>query len=401
MKPKTMILMVVAVGCGLGASYMTSKLLADRNKAPAQVPTVPVLVAKARVPAQQVIKDPEKFFEIKQYPQDLAPKKSLGDFAEVKDQRFKNFIEEGKAVGQDDLVNKDQSGLAEKLMPGQRATAIKVNQETLVAGFIHPGSRVDVICTLRGTDQSSKLILQNMLVMAVDQADVRNSEQKTILGQTVTLATSQEEAMRLALAGSLGELRLTLRTPGDTDLINTLSVRASDLDKPIRAGKIEDPVDPSPSSAKGKTEKPDAPILPPVPKEDAKDDEKPEVGPAPMKDEPKAVEPPKPAEEPKEEVKPLKRDADRVVAAPPKPKTKRHTMTIIEGSSVRKQSFVLNGKKEDEEDDEAEGGSDPAPARKEDTRPKPQPKPEQPKTNPAPATSGGPSTKTGRIRTGK
>ena len=34
MKPKTIILMVVAVSCGLAASYMTSRLLADRPEAP-------------------------------------------------------------------------------------------------------------------------------------------------------------------------------------------------------------------------------------------------------------------------------------------------------------------------------------------------------------------------------
>ena len=36
MKPKTLILMVVAVTCGLGASYMTSRLLA-KTKSPADV----------------------------------------------------------------------------------------------------------------------------------------------------------------------------------------------------------------------------------------------------------------------------------------------------------------------------------------------------------------------------
>ena len=51
MKPKTMILMVVAVCCGLGASYITSKLLAERNNKGDSEPTVPVLVAKGKVPA--------------------------------------------------------------------------------------------------------------------------------------------------------------------------------------------------------------------------------------------------------------------------------------------------------------------------------------------------------------
>ena len=62
MKPKTMILMVVAVACGLGASYMTSKLLANRNNTPAPVETVDVLVTTAKVPAWQPIKEPEYTF---------------------------------------------------------------------------------------------------------------------------------------------------------------------------------------------------------------------------------------------------------------------------------------------------------------------------------------------------
>src|SRR5437870_12752847 len=84
MKPKTMILMVVAVACGLGASYMTSKLLADRNK-PQETPGVPVLVAKERIPAWLAIKDPEKYFEIKEYPSELAPRRAINDFAQIKD----------------------------------------------------------------------------------------------------------------------------------------------------------------------------------------------------------------------------------------------------------------------------------------------------------------------------
>ena len=167
----------------------------------------------------------------------------------------------------------------------------------------------------------------------------------------------------------MGDLRLLLRTPGDNELVSGMTIRPADLDKPIRTGGKEDIKDETPPTPPApKADKTELPILP---KEEVKPEEvKPEVGPKPQPD------------EPKEEIKPLKRDdADRVVAAPPKPKSKRHTMTIIEGSSVRKQTFVLNGKKEDEEDDEeAEGGSDPAPARK-DANPAPRPKIEQPKTN--------------------
>ena len=60
MKPKTLILMVVAVGCGLAASYMTSKLLADRRQEAPVEEKVDVLTAKIKVPQFTVIKEPDK-----------------------------------------------------------------------------------------------------------------------------------------------------------------------------------------------------------------------------------------------------------------------------------------------------------------------------------------------------
>jgi len=183
MKPKTMILMVVAVACGLGASYMTSKLLADRKPTETQ-PTVAVLVARAKVPAWVALKDPERYFEVKQFPVDVAPPKALSEFDQVKDQRLNKFIDEGKPVTQIDVLTKEQEDIATKILPGQRALAIEVNAESLVGGFVLPGARVDVLCTIGGGDASSKIILQNMLVLAVDTQDQRPGADgvKTILG---------------------------------------------------------------------------------------------------------------------------------------------------------------------------------------------------------------------------
>ncbi len=304
MKPKTMILLVVAVGCGLGASYMTSRLLAERAAKPQEVATVPVLVAKARVPGWQPIKEPEKYFEIKEFPEDVAPRKALGSFAEVKDQRLNKPIDEGKPISQDDLLTKEQEDVSSKLLPGQRAVAIKVTTESIVGGFVLPGSRVDVICTTRGNDPSSKVVLQNMLVLAVDTQDSRNPDQKSIIAQTVTVAATPNEAARLTLASSIGELRLALKANGDNKRIGQIVARASDLDKPIASGesdKADPEVAPAPASAP-----PPLPVLP-------ADDKAPKI------------------EEPK----------PPVVERP----RKRHVMTIINGTQKEKAVFH-------EEDDE-------------------------------------------------
>ena len=62
MKSKTMILMVVAIGCGLAASYMTSRLLAERADSKDQEQEkVTIVVAKQNLSMGTLIKDPERF----------------------------------------------------------------------------------------------------------------------------------------------------------------------------------------------------------------------------------------------------------------------------------------------------------------------------------------------------
>jgi len=182
MKPKTMILMIVAVGCGLGASIMTSRLLAERRDKDQGEATVPVLVAKARVVGWTEIKDPDKMFEIKQFPVSLAPKAPVGEIEKLKGKKLNKNIVEGYALTEADLLNKEQQGIDVQLLPGQRATAIKVDSRTLAGGFILPGARVDIsLVTKNNGKSSSKTILQHMLVMAVDNKDTRNTEDRHII----------------------------------------------------------------------------------------------------------------------------------------------------------------------------------------------------------------------------
>jgi pilus assembly protein CpaB len=262
MKPKTMMLMVVAVGCGLAASYMTSRLLAERKDSPTDEAKVKVLAAKIKVPAWVLIKDPEKYFEEKELPESAAPKKVLKEFKEVQDQRLSQALSEGEYVMPDKLVNSEQVGLIAKLPSGMRAIALKVNAESLAGGFVLPGFRVDVVSTMRGgaADSVARCILQNMLVLAVDTNAQRDPNSSSMLGSTVTLAATPEEAQRLSLASAMGDLRLTLRTPDDNRIVRLPGSKVDDLSRPMHdaSGKDEEP---APTTA------PPVPTLPPLPKD--------------------------------------------------------------------------------------------------------------------------------------
>src|SRR5947207_2202111 len=95
MKPKTLILMVVAVVCGLGASYMTSRLLAERDDKPADQPAVvkvKVLVAKKDLPMHTPLKlKVEDYFTEREVVKDDAPKDALtkDDLAKLKGKYLK------------------------------------------------------------------------------------------------------------------------------------------------------------------------------------------------------------------------------------------------------------------------------------------------------------------------
>jgi pilus assembly protein CpaB len=232
MKPKTIILMVVAVACGLVASYMTSRLLADRAAAPAEN-QVTVVIAKKKVPAFTTIKNPEEFFEVQQVTDGPDRAKAIRTLDDLRGKRLKRLISDGAMVRTDDLASKEDQII--EIPKGQRAIAIKVNPECLAGGFILPGMRVDIICTIRrGDDPTSLILLQNMLVMAIDTTFQRQENTATALGQTCTLAATPEECERLSLAAQLGELRLTLRSPEDTKLVNHGPTKPDDLRRQVR-----------------------------------------------------------------------------------------------------------------------------------------------------------------------
>src|SRR5438445_329601 len=117
MKPKTLVLMVVALGCGLAVGYKIHNQSQEQRDQPTEA-KVKVLVAKQKVSPWVPIKDPEKFFVEKEVPASVAPEKALNGFKEVKDQKLCKVVNEGSIVTDDDLLNKDPASLHCPMKPG-------------------------------------------------------------------------------------------------------------------------------------------------------------------------------------------------------------------------------------------------------------------------------------------
>jgi Flp pilus assembly protein CpaB len=141
------------------------------------------------------------------------------------------------------------SGLASLLPENMRAAAVRVDDVVGVAGFIQPDDHVDVIVTMRlerGGETTSRVILQNVRVLAVGQ-QLGVDEQKRNQAMPVTVATllvSTEESEMLALASAQGRLLLTLRPWADKNQIATLGVGPTQLMGPARPRVSDAPARP-------------------------------------------------------------------------------------------------------------------------------------------------------------
>jgi pilus assembly protein CpaB len=212
MKNKTMILLVVAVVCGLVASYLTSRFLAGQNE------KVTVLVAKQRISGSTTIKNPDDLFEAEERISKDTPRSAINKPEILKDQILIRGLEKGDIVLAENLQSKDGAPLDVKLAPGKRAVGVRVTQEKVAGGFVMPDSHVDVIHTTRRAigDQDARAILQDIHVLAVDLLDKRDQDKTGLLvSATVTLEVTPDEALLLAKVQDYGSITLALRKKGD------------------------------------------------------------------------------------------------------------------------------------------------------------------------------------------
>jgi pilus assembly protein CpaB len=111
------------------------------------------------------------------------------------------------------------AGLSGVLKQGMRALSVRVDESSSVSGFVVPGSYVDVIAIMppqiEGARQVSKVILQNVRVLAGGQQMQTRNDGKPALVNTVSLEVSPAQAEKLKLAENEGKLQLSIRNTTD------------------------------------------------------------------------------------------------------------------------------------------------------------------------------------------
>jgi len=169
---------------------------------------------------------------------DSLPDGSYTDPRQVIGSFVKNSLVANEPIVQSKLFTGDKTaGVMPLLIPfGMRAVSVPVDEVSDVAGFVLPHTRVDVLVATQegsgGGDKAfSKVILQNVEVLAVAQ-EVEQKKDEPQIVKVVTLLVTPQESERLALASHSGTLRLAMRNYNDNKIVLT---SGSDVAQMLRA----------------------------------------------------------------------------------------------------------------------------------------------------------------------
>jgi pilus assembly protein CpaB len=233
MRNRIFAVLALAIMAGGGLAYATFNAMNNQQVKTISAPTQPVVVAAADLNLGAELKKED--LTIVNFPQGAAPE---GSFARVQDILGRGLIVsmvKNEPVLPGKLASKEAgSGLPPIIPEGMRAVSVRVNEVIGVAGYVLPGTRVDVVCTASPSSQpqdaTSKVILSNVQVLTAGTRIEQDQEKgKPMQVTVVTLLVYPDQAERLALASTEGKIQLALRNPLDQGAPETPGVKPAIL----------------------------------------------------------------------------------------------------------------------------------------------------------------------------
>lgn len=236
MKPQVLIALAIAIVCGLFAAVTTSQMLTPEQKAPEE--TIPVMVAARDISPGTSI-DETMLKVVNRKKGDPLPEGVIlaADKKELIGRGLRWPMYKEEIFSEQKLANPKAGSGIEILIPeGMRALAVKINTDRSVAGFIKPNSIVDILLTLRADGpmaagaRRTMTLLQKVKVIAINtDMEMDGSGSKGRMVEMVTFLVTPEEAEKLALAQSSGDISLVLRSGIDTEDIRSTGVDSRTL----------------------------------------------------------------------------------------------------------------------------------------------------------------------------
>ena len=236
---RTLIVMIVAVATAGVAAFGVSQAIQRMPARKADMQTVPVVVASRAIPiGTRLTKDDMK---VVAWPAKTQVPGAFSNVAAVVDRGVIAPIGLNEPITGNRVAGPEQgAGLPPIIPAGMRAISVRVNEVIGVAGFVLPGTRVDVLVAVDddGDDSNKKepmarTVVSNVQVLTAgtryDQIEAKSGESQK--STVVTLAVLPEDGERIALATNEGKLSLVLRNPLDVDPAATKGIKLAALMK--------------------------------------------------------------------------------------------------------------------------------------------------------------------------
>lgn len=228
---RTLVVLLIAVAVASGASFFVYRAVSTIPVREVEVKSYYVAVATKALPVGTMVGESD--VKLVAWPASSPVAGGYSKVAEVVNRGVISSVVEHEPLTATKLSSVEAgAGLPPTIATGMRAISVKVNEVIGVAGFVVPGTRVDVVVTIGKRDDSmSRVIVSNVQVLTAgtkyDQDQAKDG--KPVPSTVVTLLVTPADSERIALASTEGSIMLALRNPLDSAPTDTKGTRLASL----------------------------------------------------------------------------------------------------------------------------------------------------------------------------
>lgn len=219
-------------------TFMVYVYIKNATTRPDTVQYINVYVAAKTMPAKYKITDSD--LKVEKVSKQYLNERAVLNKADIVGKRLKDSIIEGEQVLSDRLVDESQGTLSYNIPEGKRAVSINVNEQVNVSNLVRPGDSVDVVASFEKEENEAaagkvviprmtKVILQNVKVLAVSQDQKITDDKIKDAPKTITLAVDTGDVEKLVYASEYAVIRLALRPADDENTPGTSGITREDV----------------------------------------------------------------------------------------------------------------------------------------------------------------------------
>ncbi|MGB8886011.1 MAG: Flp pilus assembly protein CpaB [Candidatus Korobacteraceae bacterium] len=229
MNPRRLVFaLAVALLLSGAVTLFISHKLGNRSAA---VETQKVVAASRAVQSGEVLK--AESLTVIDWPKSLMPQGTFTKTEEVVGRSAIYPLSSGQPLLLSQLAAPGSGiGLTVKIPEGMRAVSVRSDEVVGVAGFLFPGSHVDVLVTIKSDkvpNPATEIVLQDAEVLTAGQNTEPDPQGKPQTVNVVTLLLTPQDSEKLVLASSQGSIEFVLRNGADRGQVKAVPIQIASL----------------------------------------------------------------------------------------------------------------------------------------------------------------------------